>query len=113
MGTADRKLTSIEICAGAGGQAIGLHRAGFRHLALVEIDKDAAQTLRINVDSRPEWSWEKKHCLIREADVNDFRPLEEVANPELHDHTPEGSKGGRRQKGRKSPNCSSRGSLIC
>ncbi|GAA3770199.1 DNA cytosine methyltransferase [Streptomyces phyllanthi] len=85
MGTADRKLTSIEICAGAGGQAIGLHQAGFRHLALVEIDKYAAETLRINIGSRPEWSWEKEHCLIRELDVNDFRPLKEVPNPEMHD----------------------------
>lgn len=28
--------TSIEICAGAGGQALGLEMAGFAHLALVE-----------------------------------------------------------------------------
>lgn len=46
-------LTSVEICAGAGGQAIGLERAGFRHLALVEIDKWACATLRVN---RPEWN---------------------------------------------------------
>jgi DNA (cytosine-5)-methyltransferase 1 len=83
MGTADRKLTSIEICAGAGGQAVGLHRAGFRHLALVEIDKHAAQTLRENIEKRPEWSWEKDHCLVREVDVKAFRPREEVPNPDL------------------------------
>ncbi len=38
----------IEVCAGAGGQAIGLHRAGFRHSALVEIDINAAESLRQN-----------------------------------------------------------------
>lgn len=49
---------SIEVCAGAGGQAIGLHQAGFRHLALVEIDPHAADTLRIN-GSRTGW-WKAK-----------------------------------------------------
>ncbi len=41
-------LTAIEICAGAGGQALGLHRARFRHLDLVELDEDACQTLELN-----------------------------------------------------------------
>lgn len=46
-------MQSIEFCAGAGGQAIGLEQAGFRHAALVEIERDFAKTLTLN---RPDWN---------------------------------------------------------
>jgi DNA (cytosine-5)-methyltransferase 1 len=42
----------VEICAGAGGQAIGLHKAGFEHAIAVELDENAAQTLRDNTGWR-------------------------------------------------------------
>lgn len=44
-------MKTIEMCAGAGGQAIGLHEAGFEHAALVEIDEFACRTLNHNNDS--------------------------------------------------------------
>lgn len=57
-----KPLTCIEICAGAGGQALGLEQAGFESRALVEIDKHACETLRYN---RPGWN-------VIEGDVRDF-----------------------------------------
>lgn len=45
------KLSSIELCAGAGGQALGLERAGFQHLAAFENDHWACETLRANRDN--------------------------------------------------------------
>ncbi|MBN2874811.1 MAG: DNA cytosine methyltransferase [Spirochaetales bacterium] len=46
-------LQSIEMCAGAGGQALGLERAGFDHIDLIEIDTPACNTLKLN---RPHWN---------------------------------------------------------
>ena len=47
------ELSSIELCAGGGGQALGLERAGFGHQALVEIDDWSRASLRLN---RPAWN---------------------------------------------------------
>lgn len=56
------ELSVLEICAGAGGQSSGLEMAGFGHSLAVEIDRDAAATLRLN---RPEWD-------VHEGDVRDI-----------------------------------------
>jgi DNA (cytosine-5)-methyltransferase 1 len=55
-------LMSLEICAGAGGQALGLEQAGFKHAGLVEIEAPACATLRLN---RPRWN-------VVEGDLRDF-----------------------------------------
>lgn len=59
--TTTPQLSLLEICAGAGGQSSGLEMAGFEHALAVEIDRDAAATLRLN---RPSWE-------VYEGDVHD------------------------------------------
>jgi len=56
------EVTCLEICAGAGGQAIGLEQGGFEPQALVEIDGACCNTLRFN---RPQWN-------VIEGDLRDF-----------------------------------------
>lgn len=65
-----REFTSVEICAGAGGQASGLHEAKFRHLALIEIDSHACATLNLNVKDNAEW----EGCQVIEADLTQLDP---------------------------------------
>jgi DNA (cytosine-5)-methyltransferase 1 len=67
-------LTSLEICAGAGGQAIGLEIAGFEHLAVVEIDSNACATLRAN---RPNWRVVEKD--LRSFSATEFRGVDLLA----------------------------------
>jgi len=60
------ELTCLEICAGGGGQSLGLEQAGFSHVAAVEIDLYACETLRLN---RKEWN-------IVERDIHNFEGSE-------------------------------------
>jgi DNA (cytosine-5)-methyltransferase 1 len=64
------KLSVLELCAGAGGQALGFEMAGYEHAALVEWDSHACKTLRYN---RPKWD-------VRHEDLNQFdaRPFKGV-----------------------------------
>jgi len=64
--TQTSNLTCIEICSGAGGQALGLEMAGFEALAHVEYDRHACATLRLN---RPNWN-------VIEGDVRDYSAKE-------------------------------------
>lgn len=62
-----RNYTSVELFAGGGGLALGMEKAGFKHVLLNEFETAACNTLRVN---RPDWN-------IIEGDVRhiDFTPL--------------------------------------
>lgn len=57
-----RPFSSIELFAGGGGLALGMHMAGFRHILLNEYDKNACQTLQKNM---PEWN-------VIQGDIHDI-----------------------------------------
>lgn len=67
--------TVLELFAGAGGLALGLEKAGFTTVGLVEIDKYASATLRVN---RPNWR-------VFNMDIKDFNiNLFDYVPPELN-----------------------------
>lgn len=67
-------LTALEICAGGGGQAIGVEAGGFMSAAAVELDPAACATLRLN---RP--SWRVVEGDLREVEGRDFAGIDLLA----------------------------------
>lgn len=68
------KFTALELCAGGGGQALGLEMAGFKHTAAVEYEAQFCETLRSN---RPDWNVINKD--IRELNPSDYTGLDLLA----------------------------------
>lgn len=67
-------LTSLDICAGGGGEALGLETSGFTCVGAVDNDSAACATLRLN---RPDWN-------VLERDIHgvsglDFRGIDLLA----------------------------------
>lgn len=65
------RLSSVEICAGAGGQALGLELAGFHHEAVYEIDLAAYETLRSN-----RLRWNPRHRDITKLHGSEFKGVD-------------------------------------
>ncbi|HZS78834.1 MAG TPA: DNA cytosine methyltransferase [Ktedonobacteraceae bacterium] len=68
------EFSSLDICSGAGGEALGLEAAGFAHAAVIDIDPNACATLRLN---RPTWSVFEKD--VREVEGQHFRGIDLLA----------------------------------
>ncbi|MBM3762012.1 MAG: DNA cytosine methyltransferase [Acidobacteria bacterium] len=64
------ELRTLELCAGGGGQALGYEQAGIEHEALVELDRHACATLRLN---RPNWK-----VIEQDLKLFDGRPYKHV-----------------------------------
>ncbi len=69
------KPSVLELCAGGGGQALGLDLAGFDHMGLIENDSAACNTLRLN---RPQWNV-IEHDLFQPLDLSPFKGVDLLA----------------------------------
>jgi DNA (cytosine-5)-methyltransferase 1 len=69
-----RTISTLELCAGAGGQALGLEGAGIEHVGLVEIDPNCCKTLKFN---RPDWN--VINADLREFDATEFKGVDIVS----------------------------------
>lgn len=67
-------LSALEICAGGGGQALGLELAGFHHAGVVEYEPLFCATLRKN---RPQWNVVQQD--IRNLQSKDFTGVDLLA----------------------------------
>ena len=77
-----RRLRSLELFTGAGGLALGTHAAGFKHVALLDWNRDACTTLRENIRQAtvPGVSeWKVVEGDVRRCDYGSFGPVRLVA----------------------------------
>ncbi len=64
----------LELFAGAGGLALGIEKAGFDTVGLIEHDKDCVLTLKKN---RPNWN--VIHSKVEDIDYSDFKGVDAVS----------------------------------
>jgi DNA (cytosine-5)-methyltransferase 1 len=72
----NNRLSVLEICAGGGGQSIGLHAAGFQAAVLFEQSRSACATLKQN------WDWPVVKMDVRKLDsevLSEYRGIDLVA----------------------------------
>ena len=72
----DQMRSSVELFAGAGGLALGISNAGFKHKAVVEWNADACKTIRVNQALRVKHvsDWKLYHADVRDFDFSAIEP---------------------------------------
>lgn len=70
-------MQSIELFTGAGGLALGVHQAGFHHAAVVEYNRNACDTLRLNSQRAPVTgvAWPVTEADVRAVSYTPYAPL--------------------------------------
>lgn len=68
-----KQFTVLELFAGAGGLALGLEQAGLKNVGLVENDKSACSTLKIN---KPYWN-------VIERDITKIASIRDLVNDRI------------------------------
>lgn len=63
-----QEFTSVEVCAGAGGQALGLHAAGFQHSVVMDNDRWCCETLR-----KAPYGWQVEEGDLATWDASKFK----------------------------------------
>lgn len=74
-----RELTAIELFSGAGGLALGVSKAGFKHAAVVEFNKDACNTVRLNETHPLVHDWNLQEMDVRKFDYSGFARLDLIS----------------------------------
>lgn len=74
-----KEFKAIELFSGAGGLALGVSRAGFKHKAVVEFNKNACQTIRLNKNHPDVNDWALHEMDVREFSYSEFGQVDLVS----------------------------------
>lgn len=82
MNTRDSSVKSLDLFVGAGGLALGMARAGFQHVAVLDWDGNACRTLRRNKANGVKYvcEWDVIHGDVRDHQFKEYEGQVEVVS---------------------------------